>query len=99
MSTTSTRQVPPVPIRTDTVFMGRQDFFSVVLRLIGVELYKIRRRILSKVLAGIAIGAAIGISLINFALVLLFTREGGPSQAANLIAGQLGLPISLSVVV
>jgi ABC-type transport system involved in multi-copper enzyme maturation permease subunit len=99
MSTTSTRQVPPVPIRTDTVFMGRQDFFSVVLRLIGVELYKIRRRILSKVLASIAIAAAIGIFLINFALALLFMREGVPSQAVNVLAGELGLPISLSIIV
>jgi ABC-2 type transport system permease protein len=99
MSTTSTGQVPPVPKRTDTVFMGRQDFFSVVLRLIGVELYKIRRRMLSKVLASIAIGAAIGIFLINFSLVLLFSRDGGPSQVASTVAVQLGLPTSLSVVV
>jgi ABC-type transport system involved in multi-copper enzyme maturation permease subunit len=99
MSTTSTRQVPPIPMRTDTVFMGRQDFFSVVLRLIGVELYKIRRRKLSKVLTSIAIGAAIGIFLINFSLVVLFSRGGGLSQVASSVAVQLGLPISLSVVV
>ena len=99
MSTASTRQVPPIPMRTDTVFMGRQDFFSVVLRLIGVELYKIRRRKLSKVLTSIAIGAAIGIFLINFSLVVLFSRGGGLSQVASSVAVQLGLPISLSVVV
>src|SRR5947209_1507816 len=99
MSTTSTRQVPPAAIRTDTVFMGRQDFFSIVLRLIGVELYKIRRRMLSKVLASIAAAVAIGIFLLNFSLVLLFSRDGGPSQVASAVAVQLGLPISLSVVV
>ncbi len=99
MRTTSTRQTPPAPMRTDTVFMGRQDFFSVVLRLIGVELYKIRRRMLSKVLASIAIVAAIGIFLINFTLALLFMREGEPTQAVNVLAGELGLPISLSVIV
>ncbi len=99
MSTASTRQAPPAPVRTDTVFMGRQDFFSVVLRLIGVELYKIRRRILSKVLASIAIAAAIGIFLLNFSLVLLFSKDGGSSQVASTVGAQLSLPISLSVIV
>ncbi len=45
----------PAPIRTNTVVMGRQDFFSVLLRLIGIELYKIRRRAMSKVLSIIGI--------------------------------------------
>jgi ABC-type transport system involved in multi-copper enzyme maturation permease subunit len=99
MRTASTGQTIPVPARTETVFMGRQDFFSVVLRLIGVELYKIRRRLLSKVLASIAVGAAIGIFLLNFLLFLLFSRGGEPSQVADIVAAQLGLPISLHVVV
>lgn len=42
------------PKRSQTVVMGRQDFSSVVLRLIGVELYKLRRRTMSKVLSSIA---------------------------------------------
>src|SRR5947209_3323309 len=99
MKMASIRQETPAPARTDTVFMGRQDFFSVVLRLIGVELYKIRRRLLSKVLASIAVGAAIGIFLLNFLLFLLFSRESGPSQIGDVVAAQLGLPISLNVVV
>lgn len=45
----------PVSVRRHTVIMGRQDFLSVVLRLTGVELYKIRRRVMSKVLSSIAI--------------------------------------------
>jgi ABC-type transport system involved in multi-copper enzyme maturation permease subunit len=45
----------PSPIRRDTVVMGRADYMSVVLRLIGVELYKIRRRSMSKILSIIAI--------------------------------------------
>ena len=95
MSTTPTAQVTPAPARTETVFMGRQDFFSVVLRLIGVELYKIRRRTLSKVLASIAVVAAIGIFLLNFLLALLFS-DGSP-QVASVIAAQLRLPTSLDV--
>jgi ABC-type transport system involved in multi-copper enzyme maturation permease subunit len=35
--------------------MGRADYFSIVLRLIGVELYKIRRRTMSKILSIIGI--------------------------------------------
>jgi ABC-type transport system involved in multi-copper enzyme maturation permease subunit len=54
MSTNKESAIPS-PIRRDTVVMGRADFFSVVLRLIGVELYKIRRRSMSKILSVIAI--------------------------------------------
>jgi ABC-type transport system involved in multi-copper enzyme maturation permease subunit len=43
-------QTLPAPQRRETVVMGRSDFLSVVLRLIGVELYKMRRRSMSKVL-------------------------------------------------
>lgn len=48
-------QKPPAPVRTETVFMGRDDFFSTIIRLIGVELYKLRRRSMSKVLGTISI--------------------------------------------
>lgn len=44
----------PAPARSRTVVMGRQDFVSVVLRLIGVELYKLRRRAMSKILSIVA---------------------------------------------
>jgi ABC-type transport system involved in multi-copper enzyme maturation permease subunit len=92
-----TKQGTAVAARTETVFMGRQDFVSVVLRLIGVELYKIRRRMLSKVLASIAIVAAIGIFLLDFLLALLFSS--GSSQLASAIAEQLRFPLSLGVAV
>lgn len=45
----------PEPVRRDTVVMGRQGFFSVVLRLIGVEIYKLRCRTMSRVMSVIAI--------------------------------------------
>jgi ABC-type transport system involved in multi-copper enzyme maturation permease subunit len=52
----TTRETPiPSPIRRDTVVMGRADYMSTVLRLIGVELYKIRRRTMSKILSVIGI--------------------------------------------
>ncbi len=49
----------PLPVRTDSVILGRQGYASVLLRLIGMEMYKIRRRIMSKVLVSIAIVIAI----------------------------------------
>jgi ABC-type transport system involved in multi-copper enzyme maturation permease subunit len=52
----TTRETPiPSPIRRDTVVMGRADYMSIVLRLVGVELYKIRRRSMSKILSVIGI--------------------------------------------
>ncbi len=43
------------PTRTNTVVMGQQGFVRVLLRLIGVEMYKIRRRALSKALSSIGL--------------------------------------------
>ncbi len=64
---TTTEQHAPLLTRTDTVVMGRLDFFSVLLRLIGVELYKIRRRMMSKVLSTVSIL----IMLVSFAGISL----------------------------
>jgi ABC-type transport system involved in multi-copper enzyme maturation permease subunit len=49
--------------------MGRLDYVSVLLRLIGTELYRLRRRMLSKVLLAIAIG----LTLLVFGLISLVT--------------------------
>jgi ABC-type transport system involved in multi-copper enzyme maturation permease subunit len=61
------------PLRRDTVVMGRADFLSVVLRLIGVELYKLHRRSMSKVLIVIGVIAIIcsfiGVALLSLATV------------------------------
>src|SRR2546430_1647217 len=55
--------------------MGRQDFFSIVLRLIGVELYKIRRRMLAKVGAILVCGGigVFGMTLLGILTGQLFT--------------------------
>lgn len=45
--------------RDASIIMGRQGYLFVVLRLIGMELYKIRRRALSKALGSIIIAIAI----------------------------------------
>ena len=64
--------------RSASVVMGRQDYLSVVLRLIGMELYKLRRRVMSKVLGLLAVVLAV----LPFALVAI-----GTFATANAPAG------------
>jgi ABC-type transport system involved in multi-copper enzyme maturation permease subunit len=45
----------PASKRQDSVVMGNQSYINVILRLIGAELYKIRRRVMSKVLSIVAL--------------------------------------------
>ena len=47
--------------RTPSVVMGRQDYVSVLLRLTAMELYKIRRRFMSKALLGFGLLFTVGI--------------------------------------
>lgn len=58
-----------LPSRTSSVILGRQDYLSVLLRLTGMELYKVRRRALSKVLGMMAIA----IVMLIFLLISLGT--------------------------
>lgn len=53
----------PLATRVSTVVMGRVDFTSVLLRLIGMELYKIRRRTMSKVLGTLILALALLVPL------------------------------------
>ncbi len=46
----STTQAQPDVTRVAPIVMGRRDYLSVLLRLIGMDVYKVRRRLLSKVL-------------------------------------------------
>lgn len=61
-------QGPTHSERTQSVVMGRQDYLSVLLRLVGMELYKIRRRTMSKVLGIISIVVVI-FTLLLFAAI------------------------------
>ena len=77
---------PPQPsthTRSSTVMMGRQDFLSVVLRLTSMELYKIRRRAMSKVIT------IVGICVIFFTFLFV------PFVSQD----QIHLPLSLTVAV
>src|SRR5437763_7319111 len=60
------------PTRVSSVIMGRLDYLSVTLRLIGMELYKLRRRRMSKVVGSIAFALAIILFLL-ISLGTLFT--------------------------
>lgn len=59
------------PQRRETVVMGRSDFLSVILRLIGVELYKMRRRTMSKVL-GVSGSLLMILIFLGFGSISLF---------------------------
>src|SRR5260370_7399051 len=69
----------PQSTRSASVVMGRQDYLSVVLRLIGMELYKLRRRAMSKVLGIIAVVLAV----LPFALVFFgtFATANAPANS------------------
>ncbi|GAC1579132.1 MAG: hypothetical protein NVS4B1_10260 [Ktedonobacteraceae bacterium] len=68
---TTPEQPRPMPVqaRTETVVMGRLDFLSVLFRLVGVELYKFRRRAMSKVLG------IIGVSLMVLVFLIISIGE------------------------
>src|SRR6266567_1473407 len=53
----------PRATRVSSVVLGRNDFMSTLLRLIGMELYKLRRRSMSKVLGLLAVLLAVLVPL------------------------------------
>ncbi len=54
------KQAMPSPRRLESVVIGNQSYLGVLLRLISVELYKIRRRLMSKILSIVAIIVTVG---------------------------------------
>jgi ABC-type transport system involved in multi-copper enzyme maturation permease subunit len=92
---------PPVSpmTRASSVHIGREDFVSVLLRLIGMELYKIRRRMMSKVLIIIGVIATIGLFALIALAAFLTIKNGTTVEEIQLFTQSLRLPGSLSVVV
>ena len=74
-----TQPVPAAP-RTPSVVPGRSDYLSVLLRLIAMELYKLRRRTLSKVVASLAISAIV----LMFSVFAIALAVQVSNPAANL---------------
>ncbi|HEY6287362.1 MAG TPA: hypothetical protein VIX20_16970, partial [Ktedonobacteraceae bacterium] len=77
MSVTS--QTNAGEVRTKSVILGKQSFLSILRRLIGMEIYKIRRRIMSKVLLSIAIVIVILVFLL-FSLNTFFILNAPPES-------------------
>ncbi|HJT59468.1 MAG TPA: ABC transporter permease [Ktedonobacteraceae bacterium] len=67
------------------VIIGRLDFFSVLLRLIGMELYKIRRRPMSKVLGIISVLAVVLFFLVVLFVTLVLVQRDGSIGASPLL--------------
>ncbi len=84
--------------RASSVLIGRQDYISVLLRLIGMELYKIRRRVMSKVLGIISILATIGLFALFAFAVFLVTQNASPAPEIQGISEPLRLPLSLYLI-
>ncbi|HLH61320.1 MAG TPA: ABC transporter permease subunit [Ktedonobacteraceae bacterium] len=70
---------------SQTVIFGRQDYFSILLRLIGMELYKIRRRPMSKGLGIIAVVAVILLFLVVLFVTLLVVQRGASLSPSPLL--------------
>jgi ABC-type transport system involved in multi-copper enzyme maturation permease subunit len=85
------------PTRASSVFIGRQDYLSVLLRLIEMELYKIRRRTMSTVLSSISIIATLGLFGL-IALAAYFSISNGTSlESVRNVTEALRLPRSLAL--
>ncbi|GCE25741.1 hypothetical protein KDA_12250 [Dictyobacter alpinus] len=77
VSQSMTEQPLPMPERSQNVIMGSQSFVSVLWRSIAGELYKIRRRAMSKILSTIAIATVV--------LALLLTNTTASQLLPNAI--------------
>ncbi len=99
----SAPQVMPDPMaspstRASSVLIGRQDYLSVLLRLTEMELYKIRRRTMSKVLSSISIIATLSLfGLIALAAFLAINNGTTPENVRNFTEA-LRLPRSLVLI-
>ena len=99
----SAPQVMPDPIaspstRASSVLIGRQDYLSVLLRLTEMELYKIRRRTMSRVLSSISIIATISLfGLIALAAFLAINNGTSPENVRSFTEA-LRLPRSLALI-
>ena len=79
--------------------LGRQDYISATLRLTGMELYKIRRRLMSKVLSFISILSTVSLFGLIALAAFLMAKNGTPPEAIQRFSEALRLPESLSLVV
>jgi ABC-type transport system involved in multi-copper enzyme maturation permease subunit len=84
--------------RASSVHIGREDYLSILLRLIGMELYKIRRRAMSRVLIIISVVATLGLFAFIALAAFLMAHNGAPTEEVAALSEALRLPGSLSLV-
>ena len=89
---TTPQQIVSRQTRAESVLMGRHDYISVVFRLIGMELYKIRRRAMSKVLSVISIITVVG--LFTIFTVIAWQTHNSTSPLAQSISEPLRMPFT-----
>lgn len=88
----------PSTTRVGSVVLGRQDFTSVLLRLIGMELYKIRRRLMSKALGTLAALLAVLVPLaVGGELVVSRNTLAGQQDLLAALSEPLRLPASFEI--
>ncbi len=87
------------PAGANSVMMGRQDYLSVLLRLTGMELYKLRNRAMSVVLGTIGVLAIVMAFLLITLLAVIFLGSSATQQEVSSISQLLRLPFSLYVTV
>jgi ABC-type transport system involved in multi-copper enzyme maturation permease subunit len=85
--------------RASSVLMGRQDYITSILRLTGMELYKLRRRLMSKVLAFISIISTVSLFGLLALATFLMAKNGIPTEDIRRFSESLRLPESLYLVV
>jgi ABC-type transport system involved in multi-copper enzyme maturation permease subunit len=86
--------------QSNNVFLGRQDYISILFRAIAGELYKLRRRTLSKVLSIIGI-AIVVLSLVGISIPAFIATTSTDPAAQQLLSNfgaLLHLPGSLTFV-
>ena len=95
----ATSKPPSWPIeRTSSVMMGRQDYASVLFRLVGMELYKLRRRLMSKVLSIIGVLSMIGLFALIAGGALYISHNGSTPDAIASYSQALRPPTSFYLV-
>ena len=87
------------PAEVSSVMMGGQDYLSVLLRLTGMELYKLRNRAMAVVLGTIGVLAIILTFLLITLLAVIFLGSSTTQQEVNSISQLLRLPVSLYIIV
>jgi ABC-type transport system involved in multi-copper enzyme maturation permease subunit len=94
----SESSTPPTG-RASSVLMGRQDYMSALLRLTGMELYKIRHRMMSKALIFISIISTVSLFGLLALAAFLMTKNSTPLEGIQRFSASLRLPDSLGLVV